>query len=93
MATTKEKLPVLRIKASSNYIRQVAITYRRSTSVVKNLKFLTPFFIFLTIINIILSTNCSYVISPYNINNINKFKRLNMLSIYTKRLIYCLESL
>ena len=54
MATTKEKLPVLGIKASSYYlgqvkasclyIRQVAVTYRYGTSVVRNLKFLTPFF-------------------------------------------------
>ena len=31
-------------KVSCLNIRQVAITYRRGTSVVKNLKFLTPFF-------------------------------------------------
>ena len=58
-ATIQEKLPVLGIKASSHYlgqvkascfyIRQVAVTYRRSTSVVRNLKFLTPFSKFLTI--------------------------------------------
>ena len=30
-------------------IRQVAVTYRRGTSVVRNLKFLTPFFVFSTI--------------------------------------------
>ena len=65
MATTKEELPVLGIKGSSNYIRQVAITYCCGTSIVRNLKFLTPFFKnkSRTII-IILSTNCSYVISP-----------------------------
>ena len=77
MATTKEKLPVLGIRASGYYlrqvafiirqvaitirqvaitirqvaitIRQVAVTCCRSTSIVRNLKFLTPFFIFLTI--------------------------------------------
>ena len=71
MATTKKKLLVLEIKANGHYLRQVAVTYRRGTSVVRNLKFLTPFFIFLTIINIILSTNRSYVISPY-ITNTNQ---------------------
>jgi hypothetical protein len=30
-------------------MRQVAVTYRRGTSVVRNLKFLIPFFVFLTI--------------------------------------------
>ena len=45
-------------------IRQVAVTCRCGTSVVRNLKFLTPSFVFLTRINIILSTNCSYVILP-----------------------------
>ena len=70
MATTKEELLVLGIKASGNYIRQVAITCRRGISVVKNLKFLTPSFIFLIIITIIiLSTNCSYVISPCDTNS------------------------
>ena len=49
-------------------IRQVAVTCRRGTSVVRNLKFLTPSFVFLLRINIILSMNRSYVISPYNIN-------------------------
>ena len=69
MATIKEELLVLGIKANSNYIRQVAVTYRHGISVVRNLKFLTPFFIFLiTIINIILSTNRSYVILPYDTN-------------------------
>ena len=42
-------LILLGIKASSHYLRQVAVTYRRSTSVVRNLKFLTPFSKFLTI--------------------------------------------
>ena len=68
MATTKEKLPVLGIKASGNYIRQVAVTCRCGTSVVRNLKFFTPFFVFSTTINIILSTNCSYVISLCDTN-------------------------
>ena len=68
MATTKEKLPVLEIRANGHYIRQVAVTYRRGTRVVRNLKFLTPFFVFTTIINIILSTNRSYVISPCDTN-------------------------
>ena len=56
MATIKEELPVLGIKGSGNYIRyvavimrQVAVTCRCGTSVVRNLKFLTPFFIFITI--------------------------------------------
>ena len=59
MATTKEKLLVLGIKASGYYlgqveasclyIRQVAVTYYCGTSVVRNLKFLTPFSEFLTI--------------------------------------------
>ena len=70
IAIRKEELLVLGIKASGNYIRQVAIIYRCGTSVVRNLKFLTPFFIFLTtIINIILSTNRSYVILPCDTNN------------------------
>ena len=68
MVTIKEELLVLGIKASGNCIRQVAVTCRRGTSVVRDLKFLTPFFIFLRTINIILSTNCSYVISPCNTN-------------------------
>ena len=59
----------LLFEASCLYVRQVAVTYRGGTSVVRNLKFLTPFFIFLiTIINIILSTNRSYVISLYDTN-------------------------
>ena len=41
MATTKEELLVLGIKANGYYIRQVAVTCRRGTSVVRNLKFLT----------------------------------------------------
>ena len=41
MATTKEELG---IKGNSYYIRQVAVTRRRGISIVKNLKFLTPFF-------------------------------------------------
>ena len=49
MATTKEELLVLGIKASSNYIRQVAVTCCHGTSMVRNLKFFTPFFIFLAI--------------------------------------------
>ena len=36
----------LLFKASCFNIRQVAVTYRRGTSVVRNLKFLTPFFNF-----------------------------------------------
>ena len=40
MATIKEKLLVLGIKAISYYIRQVTVTCRYSTSMVKNLKFL-----------------------------------------------------
>ena len=59
----KGKWPLF--KASCLHARQVAVTYRGGTSVVRNLKFLTPFFVFLTtIINIILSTNRSYVILP-----------------------------
>ena len=49
MATTKKELPVLGIKASGYYLRQVVVTYRRGTSVVRNLKFLTPFSVFLII--------------------------------------------
>ena len=61
---------MLEIKASGHYLRQVAVTYRRGTSVVRNFKFLAPFsvFIIIELINIILSTNCSYVILPYNTN-------------------------
>ena len=44
MAIIKEELLVLGIKVIGYYIRQVAVTYRRGTSVVRNLKFLTPFF-------------------------------------------------
>ena len=44
MAIIKEELPVLEIKGNGYYIRQVAVTCRRSTSVVRNLQFLTPFF-------------------------------------------------
>ena len=40
MATTKNELLVLGIKASGYYIRQVAVTCHRGTSVVRNLKFL-----------------------------------------------------
>ena len=73
MATTKEELLVLGIKANGYYLRQVAVTCRGGTSVVRNLKFLTPFFVFLTTtINIILSTNRSYVISPCDTNNSTK---------------------
>ena len=49
MATTKKELLVLGIKANGNYIRQVAVTYRRGTSIVRNFKFLTPSFVFSTI--------------------------------------------
>ena len=63
------KVSCLNIKHIAVIVRQVAITCRRSTSVVRNLKFLTPFFVFLTIINIILSTNRSYVISPCDTNS------------------------
>ena len=49
MATTKEELLVLGIKANGYYIRQVAVTCCRGISVVRNLKFFTPFFSFLTI--------------------------------------------
>ena len=56
MATTKEELLVLGIRASGCYLKQVAFIIRQvaficchSTSVIKNLKFLTPFFIFLII--------------------------------------------
>ena len=50
MATIKKELLVLGIKAIGYYkasclnIKQVAVTYRRGISVVRNLKFLTPFF-------------------------------------------------
>ena len=63
MVTIKEELLVLGIRASgfclrqvafiirqvAIIMRQVAVTCRHNTSVVRNLKFLTPFFIFLTI--------------------------------------------
>ena len=62
MATTKEELLVLGIKTNSYYIRQVAVTCRRGISMVRNLKFLTPFFnsqqlSFLTI-TVTYSSNC-----------------------------------
>ena len=44
MVTTKEELLVLGIKAIGYYIRQVAVTYRHGISVMRNLKFFTPFF-------------------------------------------------
>ena len=70
----KGKWPLF--KASCLYARQVAVTCRGGTSVVRNLKFLTPFFVFLTtIINIILSTNRSYVILPC-ITNTNQWLTL-----------------
>jgi len=47
MVTIKEELLVLGIKVSGRYLRQVAVTCRRGTSVVRNLKFLTPFSVFL----------------------------------------------
>ena len=56
MVTIKEELLVLGIRASGYYLRQVAVimrqvagTCRRGISVVRNLKFLTPFFVFSTI--------------------------------------------
>ena len=61
-------LLLLGIKAHGHYLRQVAVTCRCGVSVVRNFKFFTPFFIFLIIINIILSMNCSYVISLCNTN-------------------------
>ena len=59
MATTKEELLV-------SGMRQVAITCRRGTSVARSLKLLALPYPFLELIeyNIILATNCSYVISP-----------------------------
>ena len=44
MATTKEELLVLGIKANGYYIRQIAVICHCGTSRVKNLKFLTLFF-------------------------------------------------
>ena len=64
MAATKEELPVLRIKVNSYYIRQVAVTYRCGTSVVRNLKFLTPFLQFLTI-KLINQHHCTFSSSNY----------------------------
>jgi hypothetical protein len=91
MATIKEELLVLGIKASclngrhiAVTIRQIAITCRRGTSVVRSLKFLTPSFIFLTTINIILSMNCSYVISPCNTNSFSLKFLTNFLLILGK---------
>ena len=58
MATIKEELPV-------SGMRQVAITCRRGTSVAKSLKLLAlPYSNYYRIYNIILATNCSYIISP-----------------------------
>ena len=59
MATTKEELLV-------SGMRQIAITCRRGTSVAKSLKLLALPYPFQesTEYNIILATNCSYVISP-----------------------------
>jgi hypothetical protein len=78
VASVRNKGKWLLFKASCLYVRQVAVTCRCGISVVRNLKFLTPFFIFLTIINIILSTNRSYVISPCN-TNINIMVVINCL--------------
>ena len=81
MATTKEELLVLGIKANGYYLRQVAVTYCGGTSVVRNFKFLTPFFVFLIIIiNIILSTNCSYVILLCNTNSCFYYILLSLLN-------------
>jgi hypothetical protein len=49
IVTIKEELLVLEIKVSGYYIRHITVTYRYGTSVVRNFKFLTPFFIFLII--------------------------------------------
>ena len=51
-------------------IRQVAITCRRGTSVARSLKLLALAYPFLELIeyNIILATNCSYIILPYITN-------------------------
>jgi hypothetical protein len=62
-------------------MRQVAVTCRCGISVVRNFKFLTPSFIFLRIINIILSTNRNYVISPCD-TNINKVTFFIIFYIY-----------
>ena len=40
MATIKEKLPVLGIKASGHYVRYIAVMCRRGTSVARSLKLL-----------------------------------------------------
>ena len=52
-------------------MRQVAITCRRGTSVARSPKLLALPYPFLELIkyNIILSTNRSYVISPYKTNS------------------------
>ena len=66
----KFSLYLLGIKANGYYIRQVAVTYRCGTSVVRNLKFLTPFFnsqqlSFLTITITYLSS-CYWWVTLYN---------------------------
>jgi len=40
MATIKEELPVLGIKASGYYMRYIAVTCRRGTSVARSLRLL-----------------------------------------------------
>ena len=97
-STIKSIKILLGIKANGHYLRQVAVTCRGGISVVRNLKFLTPFFIFLTI-NIILSTNRSYVISPCNTNKyFRKYKELVFYnytvwkSIYTHFFLFFLPS-
>ena len=40
MATTKERVASVGNKASCHHVRQVAVTYRRGTSVARSLKFL-----------------------------------------------------
>ena len=75
MATIKEELPVLGIKASSHHIRQIAITCGKLPSRVAAalawrgaLSSSPSSLIFNQLNNIILSTNSSYVILPCNTN-------------------------
>ena len=86
MATVKEELLVLEIQANYRHTRQVAVTCRRGTSVASSLKLLALPYPFLELIkyNIILSTNRSYVISPYKTNKKRKATRRSL-----PFLLYC----
>ena len=61
---------LLGIQASCYYARQVAVTCRRGTSVARSLKLLAlpQGRVIYIINNIILATNCNYIISPCETN-------------------------